>query len=435
LWQVSLHGLVFCLLLVVPWVAAAAVFRDWWPPPAATKPVAAPSSASAAVAPVPRCLGHKLHGSSSYLLDPSPGGSGYSSGSSSGGLAVIKASSSVAAASSPQAAYSKGRKGRTVVRKPLHFFEPFGVFADAYHILTDVPLYRRPDVQALLLLVPYWFLLLTLSKQLPLDAAAASGASAAAIASSSSGGGVGIRAAVAWAAKAAAKASLWPLRALWSTAAMRHAVQRLAVGGCALAAVLSGVGCVGLPCDYLFGRAALLAPLRHRAAAAATTAAGGSRGSSGDGGELGPAARLLAERTTAELTACGARLAAKTRALLVERRRLARARHWAHERDGGAASGGGGGSGREARLLAHAAAAAPPTQLTALQETQRVRWWWWWWGGSDGDSVCGSSGGLPSGAAVAALREEVETLRAMSQARCTARRTPSLLLLPLLPLF
>jgi len=436
LWQLSLHGLVFCLLLVVPWVAAAAVFRDWWPPPAINPAANAPNSAAAAAAQSGSLPGRKARESSSDLH-------GFLTGHDSIGSGVSGSNSfdSMKASTPRSLYYIKGRAGRVKVHKPLHFFEPFGVFTDVYRFLVDVPLYRRPEIQALVLLVPYWLLLLRLSKQLPLDAAAATAdglpslalnaslgvsdsaaeaTSSTASSLNSGSAGTGDSALVVWVAKAALKASLWPLRALWSTAAMRHAVQRLAVVGSALAAVLSGIGAVGLPCDYLLGRAALLAPLRSRAKLASTASAAASskgtadpavvKSNSGLGsssGDLGSAASLLAERTTTELQACNLRLAAKTRALLLERRRLARARPWAHEHVEETASSN---SNNSASSSSSNTAHHPPS----LEKTQ----WWSWLGGDNSDDDIGrsrSKKGMPSSVAVDALREEVDTLRAMSQ--------------------
>jgi hypothetical protein len=425
LWQISLHGLVFCLLLVVPWVAAAAVFRDWWPPPAMNPPVAPNSSAAATAA---AGQGGSLGGRKAR--ESSSDFHGYLAGydHDSGGRSISSSNSfdSTSRPSTPRSVYyNKGRTGRVKVHKPLHFFEPFGVFTDMYRFIVDVPLYRRPEVQALALLVPYWLLLLRLSKQLPLDAAATTdgvptlalnaslGASSRADSNSASRGDP----ALIWVAKAALKASLWPLRALWSTAAMRHAVQRLAVVGSALAAVLSGIGAVGLPCDYLLGRAALLAPLRSRAKVSASCVASSSgatdgvaarksgigSSSSSDSGDLGSAANLLAERTTTELQALNLRLASKTRALLLERRRLARSRPWAHEHSEEVAN-------SSSSNRSYSDTARPPP---FPEETQ----WWSWLGGGDGDSydLSRSNRGSLSSGAVDALREEVDTLRIMSQ--------------------
>ena len=342
-----------------------------------------------------------------------------------------------------------------------------------------VPFYRRPSVLALpLLLVPYWLLLIQLSKNLPLDLKVTSnhdnginitlktgnsviampvegrafgGAIGTASARSAplegnfheTGSGhswLGILFRMLMFLTSVLRSSFWALRTLWSEAAMRHAVARLSVIGVALAAVLSGFGAVTMPFDYLAHgwsiRMSLWKGYFDR------------DGSSGISIMKNMISLELIADVKEQLLQCTDRLARKKRHLFLERRRFARAIsdsqssqskfeeniEEALSRDGGSDDLLASTSSRRSTLLARNAA-------RNLSRLPNPRWWWKGWGRNDwggyadtvlppdilgatesyGDfhswnrNLIDPKATVLSGARVASLNEEVELLEGMHQ--------------------
>jgi len=477
----SLHALVALLLLVTPWMFATAVLRDariFPEPPASSPPPRRRSSVGGTGA---GSLGlRKLSGSDDDLVGlgirsqqanahgpqpPPPLHGGVGGGGPSLRVSPRTSTTGRKVAPGPEkleldpAAKTKVPRSKGTKHFSAHDLTPhlraafrhwtptsflFPAAWDSGAATRQTPLYKRPSVAALLLVVPFWLFLAQLSRALPLDTNQDHGAlkglaAGMPLAEPVSGGSIegGILAAGfggatspgADAVSAGARSSvvrrvgwlfrraLWPLRVLWSTATMRHGVLRLSVIGAALAAILSGVGAATLPFDFLARHP--LAPTMRSSRPSSEAAANGHPGSR-SGPALEPLSRedgdagdfsAIRQRLEAELRACVERLAARKREkLLLERKqRSNRSADSPCLHHGG---GGGDGNATYPKGLGHRLG----SPLSGV---------WGWWGDLRGlGDESGRTGGdvsrkeaseaVTASARVEMICEEVESLEALS---------------------